>query len=389
VGTTRRRFVRSILCAGVGGALTVPLIVSGANAAPAPQPTAPVVLVSGLNNPRQLSLTGSGNLLIAEAGAGGTFKITSPELGTEYVGPSGSISDVTDPATGSNETPNRILTGFLSAAAKNGQQATGSDGVSQLSSDVSVYVQETQFPPLPPFFGAQSGNLYRVPLSSGNPIPVANISAYEAAHDPDGMGIDSDPYAVLRQPGFSLVADAAGNDVLRVNTDGTISTFRVFPNITTGPCAQQQDPPGFPGCNFVPTALATDTLGDVFVTGLASLVPGQGQLVELSPGGAHVLAVFSGFTAPDGVAIGPDGSIYVSQLTGKQKGVQGPIQGLVTRILGGVRTSANVPFPSGVQVDGNGNVFVSAFSIAPAGGVGIPNMDTSGQVWRLTTGSFQ
>ena len=164
--------------------------------------------------------------------------------------------------------------------------------------------------------------------------------------------------------------------------------FHVFPNITTGPCATQQDPPGFPGCNFVPTALATDAQGDVFVTGLASLVPGQGQVVELTPGGAHVMAVYSGLTAPDGVAIGPDGSIYVSQLTAKQPGAQPPIAGLLTRISGASRTSANVPFPSGVQVDPSGNIYVSAFSVLPAQGAGIPNINTSGQVCVADVGAF-
>jgi len=41
-----------------------------------------------------------------------------------------------------------------------------------------------------------------------------------------------------------------------------------------------------------------------------------------------------------------------------------------------------VPFPAGLAVDHN-NVFVSAFSILPDTGAGIPGLDTSGQVWRL------
>ena len=203
---TPSRWIRTIACSMGAAVVATPFLITQAAAAPSPI----TVLVSGLNNPRQLSLTANGVLLIAEAGAGGSFKISSPELGTEFVGPSGSISEVTDPSTGANETPNRILTGFLSAAQKNGQQATGSDGVSQLSSDVSVYVQETAFPTLPAFFGAQSGNLYRIPLTSGNPIPVANIAAFEQANDPDGQGVDSDPYAVLRVPATAWLPTPLG-----------------------------------------------------------------------------------------------------------------------------------------------------------------------------------
>ena len=38
---------------------------------------------------------------------------------------------------------------------------------------------------------------------------------------------------------------------------------------------------------------------------------------------------------------------------------------------------------AGVAVDKHNNVFVSAFSIAPDTGGGIPGIDSSGQVWRL------
>ena len=45
-------------------------------------------------------------------------------------------------------------------------------------------------------------------------------------------------------------------------------------------------------------------------------------------------------------------------------------------------TDVAVPFPGGVAVDPrSGRVFVSAFSIAPAGGLGAPN--SSGQIWKV------
>jgi hypothetical protein len=366
--------------------VVVPFAAAGSAAASSASPPAPVVLVSGLNNPRQLSLGSNGVLYIAEAGNGGTFKSSSPELGTQYIGPSGSISAVTDPGTGSGESPNRVATGFLSAASKTGQEATGSDGVAASMDGSNVFVQETFFPSLPSFFGDQSGNLYRVTLHTGSPSAVANISAYEAAHDPDGQGVASDPYAVLRIGNKQLVADAAGNDVLKVNGSGTVSLFHVFPNITTGVCAKRFDPtPAFPGCNFVPDALATDAAGDIFVAGLASFAKGQGQVVELNSTGSTVLATYSGLTTPDGLAIGPDGSIYVSQLTAS---AGGPVPGLVTRILGAQRTNVAVPVPSGLALDSAGNLYVSTFSIAPSTGLGIPGIDTSGQVWRLGPGTF-
>ena len=57
------------------------------------------------------------------------------------------------------------------------------------------------------------------------------------------------------------------------------------------------------------------------------------------------------------------------------------VQGVLTKIRNGHRTNTDVPFPAGIALDGHGNLFVSAFSIAPDTGLGVPN--TSGQVWRL------
>ena len=151
---------------------------------------------------------------------------------------------------------------------------------------------------------------------------------------------------------------------------------------TTGACADQFDPsPAFPGCNFVPTSLAADPAG--YVGGLSSLTPGEAQVVKLDSSG-HVLQVWGGFTSVTGLALGHDGSLYVSQLFADEANPPLPqVQGVVTHIKHDSRTSMDVPFPAGVAVDAWNNVHVSAFSILPETGAGIPGLDTSGQVWRI------
>ncbi len=356
----------------------------------------PAVVVSGLNNPRQLSLPWEGALLIAEAGTGGKTRIASP-MGPAYVGSTGSISAVLAPQFARNERPLRVVTGLYSSAGNQpipGFAATGSDGVSA-TDDGKIYIAETAGPPelaLPS--GPQAGKLL-VARPFGPTKTAAGITGYEASHDPDGKGVDSNPYAVLAlRGGRTLVADAAANDVLLVRANGTRSVFHVFPNITTGACAGQSDPsPKFPGCNYVPTSLAQDWAGHIYVGGLGSEAPRAGRVTELDASGKHVLHTWTGFDSVTGVAVGVDGSLYVSELDATEAhapgtGVPGAtITGVLTKVTRtGVRTSVDVPFAAGVVTDSLGNVYVSAWSLSPGTGVPLPglkNIDTSGQVWRL------
>jgi sugar lactone lactonase YvrE len=222
----------------------------------------------------------------------------------------------------------------------------------------------------------------------------ADITAFEQANDPDGQGFDSDPYAVLARKHDVLVADAAGNSILRVDRKGNVSLFHVFPNIandvTTAPDGDwpgYNPTPAFPGANWVPTSLALGPDGDVFVGGLAGEFPGQALVVELDGRTGDVEHTWGGFTGVTGVAVGRDGSLYVSQLFAPQANPIDPqVSGVLTKVTpDGTRTDVDVPFPAGIAVDRYNNVFVSAWSIAPAGGLPDtpPGVDTSGQVWRL------
>lgn len=385
---------KAALIAGSCALIAVPLTAGVANAVP-PQTPTPTVVVSGLNNPRQLSLVGGQVLLIAEAGNGGTLTTSTGEEGPQGIGLSGSISAVRAPRYASNQQPHRIVTGLLSAAAPNGAFAVGPDGVSARSLS-HIYIQQTDYSAdvlaaLPAADARTSGSLLRG-KRDGSPDPVADITGYEQLHNPDQQAVDSDPYAVLDVGDHQLVADAAGNDILKVE-DGRISVFHTFPNITSAACmdpAIQQPPPVEPGCQFVPTSLATDKAGHIYVGALAGLVPGQGQVVELSANGRHVLHSWTGLTSVTGVAVGRDGSIYASQLTAEQAAPMAPgISGVLTKISrNGDRINVDVPFPAGVAVDNHGDVFVAAFSVAPESGMSDPATGTavpgtSGQVWRL------
>jgi hypothetical protein len=389
-----RRMLRRLCVVASCGALIAPFAAGAASASPAKSSKGPVVVVSGLNNPRQLSLVNGDVLLIAEAGKGGDLAtVNDPEGGVNGLGFTGSISAVLGPAWAHGQHPHRIVRGLLSAAAAEdseggpkGSFALGPDGVSAKSLH-KIGIMETTFgPTLPAPVQSATGRDGHLLVTSpfGRIRPIADIAAFEANHDPDHMGVDSDPYAVLAYGNGWLVADAAGNDVLRVDKWGHISVFHVFRNVTTGACAGQFDPaPPFAGCHFVPTSLATDRWGNVYVGGLSSLTPGEAQVVKLDKWG-HTRKVWKGFTSVTGVAVGHDGSLYVSQLFADPAHPESqPAPGVLTRVHGNYRTSVDVPLPAGVAVDRHNNVYVSAYSVMPDTGAGIPGVDTSGQVWRL------
>jgi hypothetical protein len=275
-----------------------------------------------------------------------------------------------------------LISGLLSGAGPDGSFAVGSDGVSARHLN-SVWVQETFFgpDPLPHLPNFQNGALLR--QTPGQRLNrFADISAFEQANDPDHQGVDSNPYSVLALYKRTLVSDAAGNDILSIDPNGNVSLFHVFPNITTGACAGQPNDAGTTGCDFVPTSLALGPNGNIYVGALAGETPGAAEVVELDATTGAVVKTYTGLTTVTGVTVGNDGSIYASELLGGDP--HAPAPGQVTKIApDGTRTSIPVPFPAGLAIDSHNRLYVSAFSTAPATGLGVPGVDSSGQVWRL------
>jgi sugar lactone lactonase YvrE len=210
--------------------------------------------------------------------------------------------------------------------------------------------------------GPGFGQLYKL-SSSGHLRAVADISAYEAAANPDGGAIDSNPNSVLASEwGRLFVVDAGGNSLLRVRRSGEISTVAVFPDrlITPPPGMDLPDPfpmqavptnvvvgpdgalyvsqlTGFPfpvgaaniyrvepgsepqvyasGLTNV-TDLAFDRDGNLYVVEFAAngLASGDatGALIKIRPDGSRKTVLSEGLVNPYGIAIAPDGDIYLS-----------------------------------------------------------------------------
>jgi hypothetical protein len=327
------------------------------------------VIARGLNNPRGLAFDRHGALYVAEAGKGGNGKcITGPEGDQQCFGTSGSVTRI------AHGHQTRVLTGLPSLAARDGTGATGPSDVAIGNRRALLQVQnpgggpETrqQFGPA----GNPFGRLLRVfppPIRS-----LADFPTFEKNHNPDngagaqpGEAIDSDPYAVAIKDGIAVVADAGGNDLLRVGRDGRITVLAVFPirmvlappflGLPPGTKIPMQAVPdsvvrgpdgawyvgeltGFPfpkGAARIwrvvpghkPTIvargftniidLAFDHRGRLNVleisrNGLASSDPLTGALFRIERDGSKTLLASTGLVNPAGLAIGRDGAFYVS-----------------------------------------------------------------------------
>jgi hypothetical protein len=339
--------------------LTLAALLPAATAA-AHRDKSPEVVASGLDNPRDLDVGRWGTVYVVEAGRGGSGPCVTGEMGTTCAGATGAVTQIR------HGEQTRVLEGLPSHAPQpTGDGALGPSDISLrhwgggyltvgLGADPAV---RGEFGELGPGFG----QLYKI-SGFAHLRAIADISAYEAAANPDGGAIDSNPNSVTTKWGKVFVVDAGGNSLLRVHRSGEISTVAVFPDrlITPPPGMGLPDPfpmqavptnvvvgpdgalyvsqlTGFPfpvgaaniyrvergsspevfasGLTNV-TDLAFDRHGNLYVVEFAANGLGSGDptgaLIKIRPDGSRETVLTEGLVNPYGVAIGKHGDIYLT-----------------------------------------------------------------------------
>ena len=252
----------------VSAALAVAAVTTSANGAGASAPEGAPALspVVDLQGARGVEALGHGFTLVTEGDGSFSLVVERPH-GAPYKAPLGTLDTDFAPAVAVG----RAGTVYLLT------------GAAEPPEDAAMRELAGEAPLQAPAAGA---TLYRWHLGLAEPRPMADIGAYQQT-DPDPYDLedlpgDSNPFglAALRGGGV-LVADAAGNDVLRVTPNGTISTVaRLRPRVVPVP----------PGLPDVP--------------------PEEGG--PLPPAGTPIPSE----GVATSVAVGPDGAWYVGELRG-------------------------------------------------------------------------
>jgi Tol biopolymer transport system component len=283
-------------------------------------------------------------LYVAEAGRGGLDNLaTAPSFpgqagGTRYYGPTGAISRLW------NGVQTRVVSGLPSHANVQGRQAIGPHDIAFLArrrddhrsqamagspdcDPACAYVAIGLFQP-PRFredypFLKDFAKLARVaakyvfsrPSVTAKWDYIADLGKYEADNDPDQdlyppdkRKLDTNPYSLLAKPGSRafVVIDASGNSMLRVGANSRISTLAAF-------APHPEDP-----VDSVPTSVAVGPDGTYYVGELTGFPfpPAAANIYRVGRPGEPPEVCLTRFTTIIDIAFDKRGSLYVLEYSG-------------------------------------------------------------------------
>jgi hypothetical protein len=328
------------------------------------------VIASGLDNPRDLAFGPGGRLFLAEAGHGGSRCIPGGEEGDFCVGFTSKI-DVVKIAKHRVRT---VIDGLVSTAGKDGSAATGVDGIDVLgrSSIYGIITGSRDAVPagaFTPGFRArvksQLGRLIRGSVN-GSWHRVADVGhrnyVWSSRHKNlvPGQFPDSNPYGVFAQSNREQwVVDAGANTINRIDARGRVHVVAFLPNP--------------PASDAVPTCIDRGPDGALYVGELTGggNGPGAATVWRFAPWQSHnrLTKWATGLTAVTGCGFSR-GQFYAVEFStlGLENGAPGT--GALVRVPRHshhpVMVLSGLSFPGGFAAGRDGALYFSNWSIAPS-----------------------
>lgn len=343
--------------------------------------TAPrvTVLASNLDSPRGITIGPDGQLYVAEAGRGpiGGYDPSRPSAPSPSVpgaqlqfGTTGAIARI-DPNSGATS---RVLSNLPSVAIPANEPTFGSPVAADALGPTDITFADglayfliglgTDPANRAVLEAPQLGALGVADLLSNSPTPtfLTDIAAFEAANNPDGTDVISNPYSLAVRGSSIFVLDAGANVLFQTDRFGgglSIATLfdqiRLFPN------------PGIPGLpdplpmQQVPTAISFAPDGQMYVSELTGLPFPVGEARVLEVNGSTFSTFLTGFSAIVDISWDNQGNLWVleydsdSLLGGADFGalIRVSPNGQQTTILSDLVT------PTGVTVAPDGAVYVA------------------------------
>lgn len=371
------------------------------------------VIAKGLSNPRGLAFAPDGALYVAEAGKGGNGECAV--LGDGQTGCYGETGAVLRIDITGARAPVRVLRNLPSLAPEGGFGATGpqavafaASGAGRVAMGLGSHVATREGLGR---YSHQFGQLIALPRAKGAvpfgpddktsgaaPFPPAlddkapiDLAAYEDANDPAGDGSDSNPVGLLALPGHWLAVDAGANALFHIGSGRQISAHATFgPRDVPAPPFLGLPPGATIPMQAVPTSIAQGPDGALYVGQLTGFPfpAGAANVYRVPAGGGEPQVFASGFTNITGVAFDAAGRLHVLQIGNGLAGPGGPpllAPGRLIRVeADGSRTVIyeNLYYPYGLAIGPDGAAYVTNNGIVPGP---IPQaFPDGGQVLRIS-----